>query len=80
MRSWVRLTERRRGPPRVRNGHTADPAATQTLRDAAAAREQVATLFGARGREVVFTSGATESIATATWGAVERGPHVVLAA
>jgi len=44
------------------------------------AREQVATLFGARSREVVFTSGATEAIATATWGAVERGPHLVLAA
>jgi cysteine desulfurase len=44
------------------------------------AREQVATLFGARSREVVFTSGATEAVATATWGAVERGPHVVLAA
>ena len=36
------------------------------------AREQVAALLGARGREVVFTSGATESIAAATWGAVQR--------
>ena len=44
------------------------------------ARDQVAELLGARSREVVFTSGATESIATATWGAVERGAHVVLAA
>ena len=50
------------------------------------AREQVATLLGARSREVVFTSGATESIAAATWGAVRRAvaagrsPHVVLAA
>jgi cysteine desulfurase len=50
------------------------------------AREQVAALLGARNREVVFTSGATESITAATWGAVrrsvERGhrPHVVLAA
>lgn len=36
------------------------------------AREQVAALLGARSREVVFTSGATESIAAAVWGAGER--------
>ena len=44
------------------------------------AREQVATLLGARPRSVVFTSGATESIASACWGAAERGGHQVLAA
>lgn len=44
------------------------------------AREQVAARFGARGREVVFTSSATEAIATATWGASERGRRVVLSA
>jgi len=50
------------------------------------AREQVGALLGARSREVVFTSGATEAIAEATWGAVRRAvdtghpPHVVLAA
>lgn len=44
------------------------------------AREQVAGLFGARPRSVVFTSGATEAIATACWGAAERGDHQVLAA
>jgi cysteine desulfurase len=44
------------------------------------ARQQVADLLGARSREVVFTSGATESIVTATWMATERGRHVVLAA
>lgn len=44
------------------------------------ARQQVADLLGARQREVVFTSGATESIVTATWMATERGDHVVLAA
>lgn len=49
------------------------------------ARANVAALIGARSREVVFTSGATESIAAATWGAVRRAadagrqPHVVLA-
>ena len=40
-------------------------------------REQVAGLLGARPREVVFTSGATEAIATAVWGATERGSHIV---
>src|SRR3954466_12474471 len=45
------------------------------------ARERVASRFGCRGsREVVFTSGATESIVTATWMATERGAHVVLPA
>jgi cysteine desulfurase len=44
------------------------------------ARESVAAMFGARSREVVFTSGATEAIAAACWGAAERGGHQVLAA
>ena len=44
------------------------------------AREQVAGLLGARSREVVFTSGATEAVVTATWMATERGDHVVLPA
>jgi cysteine desulfurase len=43
-------------------------------------REQVATLLGARGREVVFTSGATEAIAAACWGAAQRGGHQVVPA
>ena len=41
------------------------------------AREQVAALLGARAREVVFTSSGTEAINAATWGAIERGSHVV---
>jgi cysteine desulfurase len=45
-----------------------------------AAREAVAGFLGARSREVVFTSGATEAIATAVWGAAERGPHMVVSA
>jgi cysteine desulfurase len=45
-----------------------------------AARDRVAALLGARPRSVVFTSGATEAIAAACWGAAERGPHQVLAA
>src|SRR5262245_34585061 len=36
------------------------------------ARAQVAALLGAWPREVVFTSGATESIAAACWGAATR--------
>lgn len=44
------------------------------------AREQVAAFFGARPREVVFTSGATEAIAAAVWGASERGGHHVVTA
>ena len=44
------------------------------------AREEVAALLGARPRSVVLTSGATEAIAAACWGAAERGDHQVLAA
>jgi cysteine desulfurase len=44
------------------------------------AREAVATHLGARPREVVFTSGATEAIVAAVWGAAERGGHVVVTA
>lgn len=44
------------------------------------AREQVAALFGTRPRSVVFTSGATEAITSACWGAAPRGAHQVLAA
>jgi cysteine desulfurase len=44
------------------------------------ARHQVAELIGARPREVVFTAGATEAIATACWGAAARGAHQVVPA
>lgn len=46
------------------------------------AREQVAALLGARSREVVFTSGATEAANAAVWGATRARPGaaVVLAA
>ncbi|MCC5953810.1 MAG: cysteine desulfurase [Acidimicrobiia bacterium] len=44
------------------------------------ARDGVATLVGARNREVVFTSGATEAISAAVWGAAERGDHLVVSA
>ena len=64
---------------------TADPGRVHSEGHAArvaveVAREQVAALLGARPREVVFTSGATESVVTATWMATERGDHVVLPA
>jgi cysteine desulfurase len=43
------------------------------------ARDRVAAALGARPREVVFTSGATESIAAASFGAARsRGTHSVL--
>src|SRR5690242_2854163 len=44
------------------------------------AREQFAALVGARPREVVFTSGATEAIASAAWGVADRGAHQVVSA
>jgi cysteine desulfurase len=82
MMSWLTISG---------EGQTGDPGRihAEGLRSRVAleqAREQVAALLGARSREVVFTSGATESIASATWGAVRRAvdagrtPHVVLAA
>jgi cysteine desulfurase len=54
----------------------------RTVRDALeAARVQVAELVGVAGRQVVFTSGATESINAAVWGATRADPGLpVLAA
>jgi cysteine desulfurase len=54
--------------------HTEGRMARAALEDA---REQVAALLGARSREVVFTSGATEAVNAAVWGAGERGTHIV---
>lgn len=42
-----------------------------------AAREQVASLFGARPREVVFTSSGTEAVNAAVFGAIARGERRV---
>src|SRR3954466_10401982 len=57
-------------------GWTAEKATDQ-------AREQVATLIGASGKEIVWTSGATESDNLAIKGAAEflqdRGNHIVTA-
>lgn len=68
--------------PWLAPGAAADPGRVHTEGRMArvaleAARDGVAALLGARSREVVFTSGATESINTAVWMAGERGRHVV---
>jgi cysteine desulfurase len=42
------------------------------------AREKVAAMLGARPREVVFTSGATEAINAAVFGAAAARPHGVI--
>ena len=55
-------------PARV---HTEGRMARAAVEDA---RERVAALLGARPREVVFTSGATESINAAVWGATRLRP------
>jgi cysteine desulfurase len=60
------LREVRGDPARI---HHEGQVARVTIEEA---REQVAALFGARSREVVFTSGATEAIATAIHGATAR--------
>jgi cysteine desulfurase len=67
-------------PSRV---HSEGRAARVALEEA---REQVAAFFGARPREVVFTSGGTESVNAAVFGAAARaveglpGAHVVTSA
>ncbi|MGH9181228.1 MAG: cysteine desulfurase family protein, partial [Acidimicrobiales bacterium] len=43
------------------------------------AREQVAALVGVRPRAVVFTSGATEAVNTAVWGATRASPGAPVA-
>ena len=62
-----------------RGGVTADPGrvhtegrmARATLEEA---RDQVAGLLGVRPRQVIFTSGGTEAINTAVWGATRADP------
>ncbi len=47
----------------------------RVMRDALeSAREQVATLVGVTGRQIIFTSGATEAINAAVWGATRPRP------
>ena len=66
--------------PWLAGDHAGDPGRVHTegrMARAAVehAREQVATLVGARPREVVFTSGATDAINAVSWGA--GGPVAV---
>lgn len=68
------LSERHGDPSRIHAEGMAARVAVEM------ARGHVATLLGARPREVVFTSGATEAIATAIWGARSRGEHSVVTA
>jgi cysteine desulfurase len=67
------------------SGITADPGRVHTegrmvragLEDA---RHQVAELFGVRPRQVVLTSGGTEAVNSAVWGATRARPGAVLCA
>ena len=66
-------------------GITADPGRIHTegriVRSALEnARDQVAAFFHVRPRQVVFTSGGTEAINTAVWGATRRDPGPVACA
>jgi cysteine desulfurase len=67
------LSEGAADPGRV---HTEGRMSRAAIEDA---RERVAAFFGARPRSVVFTSGATEAINAAVWGACERAPDGALA-
>jgi len=63
----------------IDTGVVGDPGRVHTegrqVRDALEqAREQVAAFVGVRPRQVVFTSGATESVHAAVWGTTGRGP------
>jgi cysteine desulfurase len=63
-------------------GVTADPGRVHTegrmVRAALEeARDQVAGLFGVRSRQVIFTSGGTEAVNAAVWGATRRDPGPV---
>jgi cysteine desulfurase len=74
MVSWLRSADGLAADPgRV---HTEGRMARAVVEDA---RERVAALFGARPREVVFTSGGTEAANAAVWGATRARPgHPVL--
>jgi cysteine desulfurase len=68
MLPWL-TGERAADPGRV---HTEGRMARVAIEEA---REQVAAFVGARPREVIFTSGATEAINAAVWGATAAQPE-----
>jgi cysteine desulfurase len=71
MLPWL-TGEQAADPGRV---HTEGRMARAAIEDA---RDKVASVVGARSREVVFTSGATEAINAAVFGATQaRGPRIV---
>ena len=75
MTAWLEQREPYGDPARVHSEGRATRAAVES------AREQVATFLGTRPRQVVFTSGGTEAVNAATYGAVRARPGpVVLAA
>ena len=57
--------------------HTEGRMARATLEGA---RDQVSALFGVRPRQVILTSGGTEAINAAVWGATRSGPGPVACA
>jgi cysteine desulfurase len=66
---WLELTRDAPGDPgRV---HTEGRIARDAVESA---REQVAALLGTRPRQIVFTSGGTEAVNAATWGASRARP------
>src|ERR1700730_7133178 len=69
MVDWLESSRHTTGDPgRV---HTAGRLSRSTVEHA---REQVAALLGTRPRQVVFTSGGTEAVNAATWGATRARP------
>src|SRR5579862_3784027 len=74
MIDWLESAHRDTGDPgRV---HTEGRIVRRTVESA---REQVAALLGTRPRQVVFTSGGTEAVNAAVWGAARARPGGVVA-
>lgn len=74
MVAWLESHEPYGDPGRVHTEGRATRAAVET------AREQVAAFLGTRPRQVVFTSGGTEAVNAATFGALRAHPGPVVLA